>query len=40
MKIYDITAPVFEGITVYKNKLEKQPKFSKVTNAPYKVRCS
>ena len=33
MKIYDITAPVFEGMTVYKNKPEKQPKFSKVTNA-------
>lgn len=33
MKIYDITAPIFEGMTVYKNKPEKQPKFSKVTNA-------
>ncbi|MEH7464657.1 cyclase family protein [Bacillus thuringiensis] len=33
MKIYDITAPIFEGMTVYKNKPEKQPKFSKITNA-------
>jgi arylformamidase len=33
MKIYDITAPVFEGMPVYKNKPEKQPKFTKVTNA-------
>lgn len=32
MKIYDITAPIFEGMPVYKNKPEKQPKFSKVTN--------
>jgi len=32
MKIYDITAPVFEGMPVYKNKPEKQPKFTRVTN--------
>lgn len=32
MKIYDITAPVFEGMPVYKNKPEKQPVFTKVTN--------
>ncbi len=29
MKIYDITAPVFEGITVYKNKLENNQNFRK-----------
>jgi arylformamidase len=33
MKIYDITAPVFEGMPVYKNKPEKQPTFTQVTNA-------
>ena len=33
MKIYDITAPIFEGMPVYKNKPEKQPKISRVTNA-------
>jgi arylformamidase len=33
MKIYDITAPVFEGMPVYKNKPEKQPTFERVTNA-------
>ncbi|MBY0599307.1 cyclase family protein [Bacillus bingmayongensis] len=33
MKIYDITAPIFEGMTVYKNKSEKQPQFSRTTNA-------
>jgi arylformamidase len=26
-KIYDITMPIFEGMPVYKNKPEKQPKF-------------
>lgn len=26
-KIYDISAPIFEGMPVYKNKAEKQPKF-------------
>lgn len=33
MKIYDISAPIFEGMAVYKNKPEKQPKFSTSTNA-------
>lgn len=33
MKLYDITAPVFEGMPVYKNKPEKQPKLKTVTNA-------
>lgn len=33
MKIYDITAPIFEGMTVYKNKPKKQPQFSRTTNA-------
>lgn len=33
MKIYDVTAPVFEGMPVYKNNPAKQPKFTKVTNA-------
>lgn len=33
MKIYDITVPIFEGMPVYKNKPEKQPKISRVTNA-------
>ena len=33
MKIYNITAPIFEGMPVYKNKPEKQPKISRVTNA-------
>ncbi|MBM6616828.1 cyclase family protein [Bacillus suaedaesalsae] len=32
MKIYDITAPVFVGMPVYKNKPEKQPTFDTVTN--------
>ncbi|MCP8617302.1 cyclase family protein [Salirhabdus salicampi] len=32
-KVYDITVPVYEGMPVYKNKPEKQPKFKKVTNA-------
>jgi arylformamidase len=32
MKMYDVTAPIFEGMPVYKNKPEKQPKFSTVTN--------
>jgi arylformamidase len=32
MKIYDVTAPIFEGMPVYKNKPEKQPKFMTVTN--------
>ncbi|MGG3737952.1 cyclase family protein [Aeribacillus pallidus] len=33
MKIYDVTAPIFEGMPVYKNKEEKQPKITTVTNA-------
>ncbi|MFD2445969.1 cyclase family protein [Bacillus sp. CGMCC 1.16607] len=33
MKIIDITAPIFEGMPVYKNKPEKQPKIETVTNA-------
>ncbi len=32
MKVYDITTPIFEGMTVYKNKPEKQPKLNRVTN--------
>jgi arylformamidase len=32
MKIYDITTPIFEGMPVYKNKPEKQPKITRVTN--------
>jgi arylformamidase len=32
MKMYDVTAPIFEGMPVYKNKPEKQPKFMTVTN--------
>lgn len=33
MKIYDVTAPIYEGMPVYKNKSEKQPKIHTVTNA-------
>lgn len=32
MKIYDISSPIFEGMPVYKNKPEKQPKIKSVTN--------
>jgi arylformamidase len=32
MKMYDVTGTVYEGMTVYKDKPEKQPKFSSVTN--------
>uniref|UniRef100_UPI00262A5A9B cyclase family protein n=2 Tax=Anoxybacillus TaxID=150247 RepID=UPI00262A5A9B len=32
MKLYDVTAPIFEGMPVYKNKPEKQPKLMTVTN--------
>lgn len=32
MKLYDVTAPIFEGMPVYKNKPEKQPKLNTVTN--------
>ncbi|QOY34584.1 cyclase family protein [Anaerobacillus isosaccharinicus] len=33
MKMYDITVPIYEGMPVYKNKPEKQPKLEQVTNA-------
>ncbi|WP_044896485.1 cyclase family protein [Bacillus alveayuensis] len=33
MKIYDVTASIYEGMPVYKNKPEKQPKIHTVTNA-------
>lgn len=32
MKIYDVTGAIFEGMTVYKNKPEKQPRIKPVTN--------
>ncbi|MFF0825637.1 cyclase family protein [Brevibacillus sp. NPDC003359] len=32
MKMYDVTATVYEGMTVYKNKPEKQPKIRTSTN--------
>ena len=32
MKMYDITVPIYEGMPVYKNKPEKQPKLEQVTN--------
>lgn len=32
MKMYDVTSTIYEGMTVYKNKPEKQPKFNRVTN--------
>ncbi|MRX74364.1 cyclase family protein [Bacillus lacus] len=32
MKVYDVSAPIFEGMPVYKNKPEKQPKLSTETN--------
>lgn len=32
MKMYDVTTPIFEGMPVYKNKPEKQPKLMTVTN--------
>jgi arylformamidase len=32
MKIYDVTGSIFEGMAVYKNKPEKQPKLKTVTN--------
>ncbi|MDF2679039.1 MAG: cyclase family protein [Brevibacillus sp.] len=32
MKMYDVTGAVFEGMTVYKNKPEKQPRIKPVTN--------
>ncbi len=30
--MYDVTGTIYEGMTVYKNKPEKQPKFNRVTN--------
>ncbi|MGM0711189.1 cyclase family protein [Brevibacillus parabrevis] len=32
MRLFDVTASIFEGMTVYKNKPEKQPKIQTVTN--------
>ena len=32
MKMYDVTGTIYEGMTVYKNKPEKQPKLNSVTN--------
>lgn len=32
MKMYDVTADIYEGMAVYKNKPEKQPKINTVTN--------
>ncbi|WP_067728595.1 cyclase family protein [Oceanobacillus damuensis] len=32
MKLYDVTTAIFEGMSVYKNKEEKQPKLNTVTN--------
>ena len=32
MKMYDVTGTIHEGMTVYKDKPEKQPKFNQVTN--------
>ncbi|MBP1971519.1 arylformamidase [Virgibacillus natechei] len=32
MKMYDVTATIFEGMPTYKNKQEKQPKLNTVTN--------
>ncbi|HJF31212.1 MAG TPA: cyclase family protein [Sporosarcina psychrophila] len=32
MKMYDVTGTIHEGMTVYKNKPEKQPKLNRVTN--------
>jgi arylformamidase len=32
MKIFDVTAPIYEGMPVYKNKPEKQPTLTTVTN--------
>ena len=32
MKMYDVTGTIFEGMTVYKNKPEKQPNMNHVTN--------
>ena len=32
MKMYDVTGAIYEGMTVYKNKPEKQPKINQQTN--------
>lgn len=32
MKVYDVSSPIFEGMPVYKNKPEKQPKITTATN--------
>lgn len=32
MKMHDVTGSIYEGMTVYKNKPEKQPKLHRVTN--------
>ncbi len=32
VKVYDVSMPIYEGMPVYKNKPEKQPKFETVTN--------
>lgn len=32
MKMYDVTSTIYEGMTVYKDKPEKQPKLNRVTN--------
>ncbi|GED70690.1 cyclase [Brevibacillus reuszeri] len=32
MKMYDVTGAIYEGMTVYKNKPEKQPSFKTITN--------
>ena len=32
MKMYDVTGSIYEGMTVYKNKPEKQPEINRVTN--------
>ncbi|WP_217586451.1 cyclase family protein [Lentibacillus saliphilus] len=32
MNVYDISAPIYEGMPVYKNKPEKQPQIETVTN--------
>src|SRR5699024_7530364 len=32
MKLYDVSAPIYEGMPVYKNKEEKQPKINTVTS--------
>lgn len=31
-KVFDVSLPIYEGMLVYKNKVEKQPQFKTVTN--------